>query len=558
VQRVQDQPESACLHPDQKERSLIWASAMKYSDTSIRLRPAALLMLLLFSVLILTSIYYWVFAEFPCNSDCAGAFLAATDMKSGNWRLKGWWWGSDPLWTSDLAFEAGLIALLGNHPSIMMLTSAFDWAGVVVLSAMATGAGVSRSRLALLPVAVIIALPVLRHNSPMNLITLAPMHIGSLLYILAMFLLVPIASTAGRVAVPALIALDVVTVLAVAGDPLALVVGVGSVSVVLALAAAKQKDRWKALVLVNIVGAALLGKYVMVWNQAHGGLRLEPTPLTFVSFEDLPRNISLALKSFLVLTGSDFFGKDLRSAILYLVRFPFLLAMGWVLCVVTRRFARYVRGTHGTPEPDLLDQILLVAAAINILTGIMSSMLVNIDAARYFIPSVIFLAILTGRNLPAIRPLKIYGCLALSATILLLGYDYAMARPTPTLLPPDKKALADLLVQHHLTDGYASYWSASLVTVATRGAVRVRNVAVCADRAGCGDAVGKVVPVYLIAKEAWYSGFGRRDRPFFVVIDKLNVPQAVPQGAVTATFGTPSRRYDLPEYAIEVFDPVAP
>jgi hypothetical protein len=78
------------------------------------------------------------------------------------------------------------------------------------------------------------------------------------------------------------------------------------------------------------------------------------------------------------------------------------------------------------------------------------------------------------------------------------------------------------------------------------------------DRAGCGASLGKVVPVYLIAKQDWYSGFGRRDRPFFVVVDKLDVPQALPQGAVTATFGAPSRRYDLPEYAIEVFDPVAP
>jgi hypothetical protein len=188
----------------------------------------------------------------------------------------------------------------------------------------------------------------------------------------------------------------------------------------------------------------------------------------------------------------------------------------------------------------------------------MSSIVVNIDTARYFIPSVIFLAILTGRTVPPTRPIKIYGSLALIATVLLLGYDYARARPAPTLLFPDKKALADLLVQQHLTDGYASYWSASIVTVATRGAARVRNVAVCADRAGCGDSFGKVVPVYLIAKQDWYSRFGRRDRPFFVVVDKLDVPQALPQGAVTTTFGTPSRRYDLPEYAVEVFDPAPP
>jgi hypothetical protein len=232
--------------------------------------------------------------------------------------------------------------------------------------------------------------------------------------------------------------------------------------------------------------------------------------------------------------------------------------MGWALCAAIGRFARYVRGSPGNPEPALLDQLLLVAAVINMLSALMSSALVNIDAARYFIPSVVFLAILAGRTLPPTRSIKIYGCLALGATVLMLGYDYAKARPAPTLLIPDTKALADFLVQHRLTDGYASYWSASIVTVATRGAVRVRHVAVCADRSGCGASIGKVVPVYLIAKEDWYSGFGRRDRPFFVVVDKLNVPQALTQGPVTATFGTPSRRYDLPKYAIEVFDPVDP
>ena len=517
-------------------------------------RPAALLALAVCALLVLTPVYYWVFSEFPSNSDASNTFLAAGEMASGNWRLKGWWWASDPLWTSDLAFEAGLIALLGHQPLVMALTAAFDWAGVVVLSAIATGAGASRARLAWLPVAVILALPILRNNSPMNLIALASMHMGTMLYVLAMFLLVPAASRAGGVA--ALIALDVATAAAVAGDPLALVVGVGAIAAVMSIAAAKQRDRRGFLVVVNVVGAALLGKAAMAWNQAGGGLHLTSTPLTFVALEDLPRNIYLTIKSFLRLTGSDFFGKDLGEAILYLIRLPFLLAMAWALYVAARRFVAYVRAPAGAPRPDLLDQLLLAAAVINIVSGVASSMLVNIDAARYFIPPVIVLAILAGRTVPPTRLAAAYGGLALGATVVMLGQGYAVARPVPKLLFPDKQALADLLVQHHLRDGYASYWSASIATVGSHGAARVRTLAVCTDRVGCGTAFGKAVPAYLLANQDWYAGFARRDRPFFVVVDKLDVPQGLPQAPVTAAFGTPTRRYDLPGYAIEVFDPV--
>lgn len=520
-------------------------------SVSAWLRPAAVPILVLGAVAALTFLYYRAFAEFPCNSDCAGPFLAAKDMAAGNWRLKGWWWGSDPFLTSDLAFEARLVALLGDHPVIMMITAAFDWAGVVVLSAVAAVTGRARSPYALLPVAVIIVAPVLRDNGFMYMIAYVPMHIGSILYILAMFLLAPAASTKGRAAVPALIALGVATFLAVAGDPMTLVVGAGAIAVVMAIAAAKHKDRRKALVLATVLGAALLGKAVVVLNQAFGGIHLAVTPMTFVSFEDLSRNINLTFKSMLMLTGSDFFGKELGSALLSLIRFPLLLIMGWVLYAAGRRFAGYALGTQQTPEPALLDQLLLVAAVINILAALTSGLLVNITAARYFIPAVIFLAILTGRTLAAVPWFKVYGCLALGATVLLLGYAYAKAPPVPTLFPPEVGKLGDALVRHHLTDGYAAYWRASITTIATRGAARVRGVTV-------DPATGKVVPLRLIARDDWYAGFGRRDRPFFVVIDKLDPAQGLAEGPVTATFGKPSRRYDLPEFAIEVFDPVAP
>jgi len=529
--------------------------------TSLRtpnwLRATAILTLFVGITLLLTYVYYWAFAEYPGNSDTAGGYLAASDMAAGNWRLKGWWWGSDSFWTSDLAFEAALIALFGNHPIIMMLSSAFDWAGVVVLSVVASGAGASKSRFALLPVVAIVALPILRNNPPMNLIVLSPIHIGSIIYILAMFLLAPIAST-GRRPVLATIALGLTTFLGVLGDPLVLIIGAGSISLVLALGALKHKDWRKALVLAAVVGAALLAKYVVAWNQAHGGIRLAPTPLDFVKVEDLPRNIYLTFNSFLVLTGSNFFGRSLGAAILYLIRIPLLLAMCWVLWVASHRFVRYVRGTDEAPEPALIDQLLLVAAVIDILSAASSSILSNVDTARYFIPSVIFLAILMGRTLAPVRSVVAYGSLAVGATVALLGYGYAVARPAPTLLYPHQQALADLLVQQHLTDGYASYWSASIITVGTRSAARVRTVAVCADPVGCGKSVGKVVPVFLIGKDGWYSGFGHRDRPFFVVIDKVPSGQALLEGPVTATFGAPSRRYELPNYTVEVFDPVAP
>lgn len=512
-----------------------------------RLHPVAVLLLLVLTVIILAALYFRMFVEFPRSADEAGAYLAATDIATGNWQLKGWWWGSDTYWTSDLAFEALLIRLLGHHPIITVLVPAFNWAGTVLLSILACRAGVSKRLSALLPVAVVIAIPILRDNWPMPEIAQAPLHVGSILYILTMFLLVPIASTMGSKAVYALVALDVVTALAVAGDPLALVIGVGSVVVVTTLASVRLGDRRQALVLVNIVGAALLGKLIETLNTAFGGIHPSAAPLTFVAFDELGRNISLTVQSFLILTGSNFFGRDLWAAVLYLMRFPILLAMVGVLYIAGLRFIRYALGMHRNLKPNLLDQLLLVAIVINILSGVTSGILVDIMTARYFLPAVVFLAILTGRTLPAVRSITVYGSFALIASLFAVGISYARIPPRFSLIAPRVQELGDFLIRHQLTEGYAQYWSASIVTMATRGAVHVGGVIT--------DGAGKVVPFLWVSKEEWYKAFGRRDRPFFIVIDMRNSAPELQEGSITATFGAPARQYDLPGYKIVVFYP---
>lgn len=544
---------SGHLNSSPRLRAADEAVVVPSGPTFRRFHPLAHLLLLLLTMICLAALYYRVFVEFPSNSDVAGGYLAAEDMAAGNWQLKGWSWGSDTFWTLDLALEALLIKLLGHHPTIVVLTAAIEWAGMVLLSVAVCRAGGPRGLSALLPIAVITAVPILRDNGPMPLIAAAPMHIGSVLSILTMFLLVPIASSVRVLSAYALVAFDVVTVLGVVGDPLVLVLGVGSVVLVTGLGALVHGDRRQVVVLANAVGAALLGEGIVALNQAMGGIH---TPgdyvATFVAFEQLGRNISLTLHSLLILTGSDFFGRPLGAAALYLIRFPVLVSMVWALIVVGRRFIGSVLGSDQGGKLDLIDKLLLVAVTINVLAGVMSGLLYNITAARYFIPAVVFLAILAGRTLPAVRPITIYGCFALVASVWLVGASYARTPPQFALIPPADQQLGDFLVQHQLTHGYAPYWSASIVTIATRGAVRVAPID--------PDGAGKVRPVHWVSKGDWYGGFGGRDRSFFVVIDKhSDWPRGsrfvIQEQPVIATFGEPTRQYDMPAHSIMVFDP---
>jgi hypothetical protein len=143
------------------------------------------------ALVVLTLGFVALFGQFPRGSDYAGSLLAGYDMVHGNWRLAGWWLPTDPFWTTDLPIYGFASLVFGLSAATLLYVPAALWAGLTVAAcatalAMAHPGGRLRATGTVLT---LMALPLFRTSGVMVQIAHAPMHVASLLLVLAMFAL---------------------------------------------------------------------------------------------------------------------------------------------------------------------------------------------------------------------------------------------------------------------------------------------------------------------------------------------------------------------------------
>lgn len=495
------------------------------------------------ALIALSVVYYYAFGEYRRDSDQVNTFLMAQDIVNGNLSGHHWWISDDNFWFLDVSFEALLIALLGVHPKVMVLAPAIMWAVVVVMSALACVREKDRSLAGLLVVLTLLGLPILRQNDAMQLIGRSPIHVASTVCMLAMMLLSARLMEAGSR--PALVAvMGLITVLGTSSDPLIMVIGSGAIVVVAGLDVLGGVRRQHVVVLATIIGATLAGRIGILVAQKLGGLSAYHLPLRFVELKDLGANLWLGLFSLLMLTGTNFFGRTIPHALPFVVRLPFLGMLIWALVFTGNRYARNLAafGLYRRLKP--LDRILLMAVLINVAAGLLSELLHGPAESRYFYPALVFAAILCARAMPNLRWLNLVAGAAFACSLVFTVRDYVRTPPTVVVLEPSVTQLADRLISEHLTLGYASYWSASVATVASRNQVAVRAVEV--------NSAGRIVPKLWNSNSDWYENFAG-SRPFFVLADKRDVEARLSGKMIVGTFGEPTSRISLQDFNVLVY-----
>jgi hypothetical protein len=224
------------------------------------------------------------------------------------------------------------VKCLGFKPQIMFYLPAMLWAGVALLSVVLAQGGMAQrnKKFAVAAVATPVFLPVIRDHAGMSQISESPMHIGTIAYVLLCFLLVKKVMTAQSAhSRPILFVYSLIMLLAVFADPLTIFIGAIPVMSVAAYSAFYCRNRGPhRVVLALTVLAVVLGRILVGLNSRTGGF--EPCTqigMSFVAFNDLGKNLTVALHHFFVLFGCDFFGKDILAspmsgAALSLVRLP--------------------------------------------------------------------------------------------------------------------------------------------------------------------------------------------------------------------------------------------
>lgn len=416
------------------------------------------------------------------NSDDATIILTGADWGNGNWLLHGWNLPPDSFITSDVPFYALGNALFGLKPGLMHFVPTVIFSGVIFLSIILSGSGMitSRWRNSLI-VFLLLATP---SYTLASLALEGPIHMGTILMCLASFITstpIFVGRGAGKLAWAGLT--FVLLTLAIVGDPLALVIGAIPVGLaaLFVLGRYRFKEGWYALATVGL--AVLLSRCSPV----------KTIPITpVITYEQLGKNLGLLAESLLFVL--------VPNILLLIAGF---LAVGWTVIKLWREEKTFTLA-------GLVDCLLLAGIATNIAAFLFTSAPFDLATARYLLPAVVFGFNLLAKRLGDLFEVNRWLCWAACLVLLVpaLWSFMGMAKAPVELFP--QSSLLAWLDRQHLTDGYADYWDANIITVQSENTIRVRPV----RREGL-----RYAPFRWNTNDDWYRPFppAKTSRPFFML-----------------------------------------
>jgi hypothetical protein len=219
-----------------------------------------------------------------------------------------------------------------------------------------------------------------------------------------------------------------------------------------------------------------------------------------------------------------------------------VLGLGATLRGVLRR---PVADTAVAEEAWQLDTLLIVAATCSIATFVLLTRNSNPSYARYLTSGVIYASVLTARQAARAYPHlrgrwrrtgATLGAVVLTSYGAAFGLTLAQPRPAQPIV-----VLTQFLETHHLDNGIGDYWAASIVTVDSGGAVRVRPIN--------ANLSGRLVRYQRQSAASWYRG-----QSFDFVVYQPTLPYGrVTATTITGTFGPPAHTYVVDGYAVDVY-----
>jgi hypothetical protein len=478
------------------------------------------------AVFLLYAAYLGQSRSLGIDADGASNVLQAWDMLHGNPLLRGWWLSDVSFYTTELP-EYMLVELArGLNPGVIHAAAAATYTALLALAVLlakgrATGtAGLLR---------VLIAGGIMLAPGPGVLSS--PNHTGTQVPLLLIWLVID--RLDDRWYVPCLVG-ALLTWVEMA-DQLALYVGALPVVVVSAIRLSQRRESWRidAGLLTAAAASVVLARAGLLLIRRAGGFVVAPTHVVFITWAQLPHNLSLTAESVLTMFGADFVGlQPGLAAAIALLQLTGVVLVAWACCIAARRLL----AADGRLVP-----ILFVGITINLAAFAVTTLAVDLGSAHELAAVLPFGAVLAGRLLPG-RPAATALLPALLA--VLVGYAGVLAyHATRPPQPPTTQAVASWLTANHLTAGIGDYWTANVTTVATSGRVTVRPVEL---------SCGRFSPDAWESSESWYEP---PSTATFLVLALTSAAGA--NGTVAsavAQFGAPVRTARIGAYEVLVWN----
>ncbi len=476
------------------------------------------------------------------NSDGATIVLEGQSLARGHLLLHGWILSQDSFWTVDALFYGLFVRVFGVHAWMLHLVPAFI-ATLIVLVAChlaTTRNGDYSRRIALIIVTLGLVFPV---SAWAQFYLAGPYHLGTTLYCLAAFALVTGEQRPIRYLVAALLLSA-----GILGDLQTLSLGVLPIAAAGLVAMVRA---WSLRAGAGRVAVAAASGVLAIGTREVadrlGAFTLAParTPNTLsLSLSNVVPGLHYATYLLGATTGP--FGNSPIPSVLNLAHLAevVFVALGALVAL----FA-LLRGLVTKPPADddrhwELDDLLVIAMLGSLGTYAYLATTGSDAEARYLSSGLIFAIILCARvfSRPLVtrsrlrRPLGTVG--AIVALAIVAGGGYTVSAPAP---PQQINALVALLEARHLTDGLGGYWSASITTVLSDDAIRVRPVI-----------TGPTGSIERYARQSLDSWYVSPATNFLVYNADVNI-DAITRASARATFGPARHVYAVGPWRVLVY-----
>jgi len=324
-----------------------------------------------------------------------------------------------------------------------------------------------------------------------------------------------------------------------------------------------------SLIILSVIAAMLTKEFIFYKIEANGGFTLAPSGLAiaFVRLKYITKNLYFYTNGILNLLGVNLFGKYLFSLKTVIEIFKITGLIIFIYGIISA-----VKKAKKLKNEDFLDLLLLGGMLFMSFAFLVSQMPVNKASSRYLMPAVAFGLLLAVRNFGFILNGFIDSkgvnvntvnkdtkklLLEFAGATMLIVYTGSFILNSAAVIPKSPiRPLGKWLIKHHLTYGYGTYWDAGIVTLETKGKVKIRQL--IADGS-------KIVPYRWLSNKRWYKKKG-----FFVIytehfiwfnrqaiIDAFGKPSKIYvedfQGTLGRAYGRSSGRGTLAPYVIMVY-----
>lgn len=476
---------------------------------------------------------------FPINGDGASNALQAWDMFHGNPLLRGWTLSDVSFYPTELVQYGMVQWLTGVTADQVHVTAAITYTIIVFLAAvLAKGRATGPEAWLRVGVAVTILLLPVPGTGYQTLLS-SPNHTGSAVPLLLAWLAAD--RVRHRVWAPVLVAL--LLGWGAAGDPLITFVGAVPLVVVCAYRALRSRGpqrRFELGLAAAGVAAVVVSRGFRLLLDHLGAFQSPHPPVELAPIGQWPHRGWMTARMLGVLFGTHRPGwhpaaLELALSLLHLIGFLVALAAFAVTVV------RAARGTA-----DRADSILVVAIACDLGAEIVSTLSVDLMAAREIAPvlpmGAVLAARLAGPWLAGRASAPVRAGRVVLAGVLAVFLVTLVAYAPPRAEPSEAQEAADFLRSRGLAYGLGAYWASNNITVTTEG--RVVAVPIVGD----GD---HLKPFCWQSKNSMYDAAAHDAR--FVVFEKDRPYYGTPEQA-EHMFGAPAERHDVGKYAILRYD----